>query len=185
MLQAPYTVSCLLVRNPDEMKLISSSSDLIMNEDFAFGQITPFIGSKSWLSLKLWFIFRNQGKFGLQKIMDERYALAQKMKTILDASPYFVVLNEVQAFSVCFLYIPKGCQNVDEINDINRKIHDKLLLTGKYFLHQFALHDDCGIIKKGEIFWPLRFFSGNPMNTSENLTEMLTNIQSIAEEILI
>ena len=59
VLAIPYCVSALLVKNPETFKLISSSSDLIMQEQYAWGQVTPFIGSKSWVSLKIWFLIKN------------------------------------------------------------------------------------------------------------------------------
>lgn len=51
-----------------------------MQENYAFGQITPFIGSKSWMSLKVWFTFQNLGKEGIAKIIERRYAMAQYLK---------------------------------------------------------------------------------------------------------
>ena len=62
VMNSPYTISALLVRDPAVMKTISSTSDLIMQEDFAFGQITPFLGSRPWMSLKLWFVMKNLGR---------------------------------------------------------------------------------------------------------------------------
>ena len=59
VLAVPYTISALLVKNPNTIKEIATTSDLIMKENYAFGQITPFIGSKSWMSLKVWFAFQN------------------------------------------------------------------------------------------------------------------------------
>ena len=45
VLMIPYTLSALLIKDPEKIKMISSTSDLIMQEPFAFGQVTPFIGS--------------------------------------------------------------------------------------------------------------------------------------------
>ena len=58
VMNSPYTVSALLVRDPQKIRTISTTSDLIMQEQFALGQITPFIGSKPWMSLKLWFAMK-------------------------------------------------------------------------------------------------------------------------------
>lgn len=46
VMNSPYTISSLLVKDPAKMRTISSTSDLIMQEQFAFGQITPFLGSR-------------------------------------------------------------------------------------------------------------------------------------------
>ncbi len=44
VLATPYVLSALLIKNPEKLKTITSLSDLIMQEKFAFGQITPFLG---------------------------------------------------------------------------------------------------------------------------------------------
>ena len=62
VMNIPYTVSALLLRDPRSIEMVSSTSDLIMQEQFAFGQITPFIGSKPWMSLKLWFAMKSLGR---------------------------------------------------------------------------------------------------------------------------
>lgn len=36
----PYTLSALLINDPEKIKMISSTSDLIMQEPYAFGQVT-------------------------------------------------------------------------------------------------------------------------------------------------
>ena len=61
VLMIPYTLSALLIKDPEKIKMLSSTSDLIMQEPYAFGQVTPFIGSKSWISLKAWFVLKNLG----------------------------------------------------------------------------------------------------------------------------
>lgn len=61
VLMCPYTVSALLLKNPEKFATILTSSDLITQEKFSFGKITPFIGSKNWNSLKLWFLIKNLG----------------------------------------------------------------------------------------------------------------------------
>ena len=87
------------------MKLVTSTSDLIMQEDFAYGQITPFIGSKSWVSLKLWFSIKSLGINGYAKIIEKRVNMANYLKKELDKTKDFVVLNDVNINSVVFMYI--------------------------------------------------------------------------------
>ena len=45
------------------------SSDLITKDPFDLGKITPFIGSKNWTSLKLWFLIKNFGRNKLGEII--------------------------------------------------------------------------------------------------------------------
>jgi hypothetical protein len=42
---------------------------------------------------------------------------------------------------------------------------------------------DAGIIKKGEIVYPLRFMSGNPNTTKEHLQAMLSYVRTIAQKV--
>lgn len=87
VLMLPYTLSVLLVKNEGDFKLVKTESDLIMNEPFAFGQITPFIGSKGAYSLKLWFLIKHLGKEGIGSIIEKRNKLAinfsEKLKKIM------------------------------------------------------------------------------------------------------
>lgn len=48
------------------------SSDLITKDPFDLGKITPFIGSKNWTSLKLWFLIKNFGRNKLGEIIDNK-----------------------------------------------------------------------------------------------------------------
>lgn len=186
MLELPYTVSCLLLREPQKMNLVKTTSDLIMNEELAFGQVTPFLGSKAWLSLKLWFVMKGLGKKGLENLIDKRFSMVQKLKSILESSTDFIILNEVQGFSICFVYIgEENIHNLDisKLNRINQLIHSKMLTEGKYHLHQFPLLDDCGIVKKGTLLYPLRFFSGNSALADEDLNLLITYVRKKALEI--
>ena len=72
----PYVTSTLLVKDHKKLKTITSKSDLIMQEQFAFGQITPFFGSRPWYSLKLWFVMKSLGKKGLAELIEKRHELA-------------------------------------------------------------------------------------------------------------
>ena len=161
--------------------------DLIMQEDFAWGQITPFIGSKSWVSLKIWFAIQNIGIENIGKIIEERCNMANEFAKMINETSDFVLLNDVNINSVVFMYVgdkEKSRElNIEELNILNSKIHSKLLDEGKYHLHKFTLPDDKGIIKKGEILSPLRYMSGNPNITVEVLTNLLNHIRKIAKNI--
>lgn len=187
VLTIPYCVSALLIKEPEKFKLVASSSDLIMQEDFAWGQITPFIGSKSWVSLKIWFTIQNIGIKNIGKIIEERCDMAKKFAEIINKTTDFILLNDVNINSVVFMYVgdKKKLNELDvkKLNNLNSKIHAKLLDDGKYHLHIFTLPDDKGVIKKGKILNPLRYMSGNPNITTEILTELLDYIRKIAKVI--
>lgn len=182
VLLTPYTVSALLVKNPDRMKLITSVSDLIMQEQFAFGQITPFLGSKSWNSLKLWFMMKNFGKKGLDELVTNRHKIAVYLSDILRANYDFLVMNDVDINSVTFLYTGGLKLKVEEINSINKKIHKKMIDEGEYHLHQFSIPDS-GIFEKGTLVYPLRFMCGNPNTTTKDVDDMVEYIRTLGKEM--
>lgn len=187
VLNLPYCISALLLKDPEKFNLITSTSDLIMQEDFAFGQITPFIGSKSWVSLKLWFAMKSMGIKGFGNLIEKRCEMANYLKNRILASDEFVVLNDVNINSVIFMYVgDKKCIsdiNIDDLNTLNMKIYAKLLQEGKYYLHKFEIPDDNGVISKGSLLIPLRYMSGNDNISKNDIDKMLEHIKEIAEVI--
>ena len=179
VLAVPYCISALLVKDPNKMKLITSTSDLIMQEDFAYGQITPFIGSKSWVSLKLWFSIKSLGVSGYAKIIEKRVEMANYLKEQLEKTSDFVVLNDVNINSVVFMYVGKNQYNIEELNNINLSIYNKILQDGRYYLHKFTIPDNKGIIKKNANLIPLRYMSGNDNITKNDIKKMIEYIRNI------
>lgn len=184
VLDLPYCLSALLVKNPEVFQKITSTSDLIMQEEFAFGQITPFIGSKSWVSLKLWFVLKNLGVKGLGKMIDHRLEMAQMLKEKVLNSKDFILLNDVDINSIVFMYAPAEIRhNAEKLNELSKKIHNRMSEEGEYHLHQFSLADNNGIIQKDAIIYPLRYMSGNPNTREKDLDDMLNYIQNLGEKI--
>lgn len=188
VLAVPYCISALLIKDPEKIKMVTSTSDLIMQEDYAWGQITPFIGSKSWISLKLWFSIQNLGIEKIGQIIEERCNMAYKFANFIKNTDDFVLLNDVNINSVVFMYVKDKNKiekyNIDYLNEINTKIHEKMLNEGVYHLHKFLLLDEKGIIKKNAPIYPLRYMSGNPNISEKNLIDVLEYIRKIAKEIV-
>lgn len=183
VLLTPYAVSIIAVKNPESFKKIISLSDLIMKEQFSFGQISPFLGSKAWNSLGLWFLIKNLGKKGIGKIIEKRHELAKYLEKKLILDKDFILMNKVDINSVIFLY--KGMiqiDNIDLLNEVNKKIHTIMLKQGIYHLHQFSIPDS-GYIKEGVIFYPLRFMSGNPNTTKKDVDSMIEYVRSLGNKI--
>ena len=157
-----------------------------MQEDFAFGQVTPFIGSKSWVSLKLWFMMKNLGIDKIGEIIEKRCEMAQYLSKKIIDSKEFVLLNDVNINSVVFMYVKdkENLQNMtlEEINDMNLNIHKLLSEEGLYHLHKFSIPDDNGIIEKDAIVYPLRYMSGNPNISEKTIDDMLEYIKELANK---
>lgn len=181
VLALPYCCSALLLKDGNNFSLISSNSDLIMNEKFAFGQITPFIGSKSWVSLKLWFVMKNLGIIGIGKMIDRRIEIANYFANKMREYKEFVILNEVDYNSVVFVYV-SNLKNTEEINKVNKKIYEYIKKEGKYYLHQFPLVDDIGYICKGQKYNVLRYMSGNYNLYEEDIDKFIFYLKNIAKE---
>jgi L-2,4-diaminobutyrate decarboxylase len=182
VLLTPYSISAFLIKDPENMKKVTSISDLIMQEQFAFGQITPFLGSKPWGSLKLWFMMKTFGKKGLDELITNRHKLAVYLSDTLKADKDFEVLNEVEINSVAFFYTGGQKIKVDELNRLNKGIHAHMLHEGEYHIHQFSIPDR-GVFEKGAIVHPLRFMSGNPNMTKSDVDSLVEYIRGIGEKV--
>lgn len=187
VLAIPYCMSALLIKDPEKFKLVTSTSDLIMQEDFAFGQITPFIGSKSWVSLKTWFMMQNLGIKNIGKLIERRCDMAQYLKKQILKSDHFILMNEVNINSVVFVYVDNKNElskmNINDINALNSQIYDYLLKEGKYYLHRFPIIDNMGAIKEDETIVVLRYMSGNDNISYKDINNMLTHIIEVATKI--
>lgn len=183
----PYCCSVMLVKDPKSFELIASKSDLIMNEDFALGQITPFIGSKSWVSLKLWFFMKNLGAKGISDLIEKRIDTANLFRQKLINSDDFVVLNETDINSVIFMYCGKYKNSIREntelVNDMNLRLYQKVKADGIYYVHQFSFHDDTGLLDSNTQINPLRYMSGNNNLSENDLDTFLNYLRNTAERM--
>ncbi|NYI05343.1 pyridoxal phosphate-dependent decarboxylase family protein [Allostreptomyces psammosilenae] len=180
VLDIPYAVAALLVRDPGVLRTITTHSDLIMREPFAFGQVTPFVGSRAWESLRVWGMMRAAGRSGLAALAESRLERTAAFTALVDAHARLLRLAEPDMTAVVFCYLPAGHDptrpDVDRIGEINRRIHADLLAGGRWYLHQFALPDDTGVVARGAVLWPLRFIGGNARTTHQHLTELVDEV---------
>lgn len=156
-----------------------------MKEDFAWGQITPFIGSKSWNSLKIWFLLKNLGIKRIGEIIEKRCDIAMALAHKIKSRDDFILINDVDINSVVFMYRGEGLElDVNRLNFLNKEIHHLMLNEGKYHLHSFALNDDNGVYEKNVVLTPLRYMSGNPTIQEIHLDELLNYIVKLGKEVI-
>lgn len=187
VLMIPYTLSALLIKNPEKIKLISSTSDLIMQEPFAFGQVTPFIGSKSWVSLKAWFVMKNIGIKGIGNIIERRCEMAKYLGKKIEESSDFILLNDININSVMFMYVGDKLNikySVEELNEISKKIKELIDNEKLYYLHQFSIPDNLGKLQKDTVIYPLRYMSGNDNIGENEIDKMLQYIRNLAKKVI-
>jgi L-2,4-diaminobutyrate decarboxylase len=186
VMAVPYSLSALLVRQPASLRAIASYSDLIMQEDFAFGQVTPFIGTKGWLSLKLWMLMRTHGRAGLAASAEHRVATARRFADLVDLHPRLLRLHDPDLLAVMFVYLPAGSDlaapDIERINAVNRWIHQRMLADGLWHLHQFSVPDDTGALRRGATMYPLRFMAANPHIEEHHLTGVLDYVMSLGHD---
>lgn len=183
VLAIPYGMSALLVQRPEVLRTVSSYSDLIMQEDFAFGQVTPFVGTKEWVSVRAWAMMRAHGRAGLAAMMDARLDRAEEFAALVDSSPRLLRLNEPDMAAVAFVYLPLGHDparpDVTELNRVNRAIHARMMTEGRWHLHQFTVPDDTGRVQAGALLAPLRFMSINPRITTTHMKDVLAYVEDL------
>lgn len=186
VMAVPYAVSALMTKVPENLRLIASYSDLIMQEDFAFGQVTPFIGTKPWASLKLWMMMRSHGRTGLARIVEHRLEITRRFVVALDQRPRLLRLHDPDLTAVAFLYLPTDVDldqpDIDRINRVNKEIHRRILDEGRWHLHQFSIPDP-GRIQAGAILYPLRFMGANPRIEQHHLDGVLDHVEALGAEI--
>ncbi len=189
----PYNLSAVLVKEPEKFKSIAGTSDLIMKEDHAFGQITPFIGSKAFWSLKLWFMWKTLGQKNIGRLIEYRHGLAEHLNDKLQQDDDFEVLNkEVNINSVVFMYLPTGYnkedfdteQKIQQLNALNAKVQDTLFCNGEYYVHTFSIPDLGNVMGTGQaMLQPMRYMCGNPVTKPEDIDNMVEAVRAIGKEL--
>ena len=178
-LMMPYGLSILLTKRIRDFMNIRSTSDLIMKEKYAFGQITPFIGSKNATSLKLWFTLKNLGVIKIGKIVEQRISMASYFKNKISNCQEFIVLNDTDINSVIFMLKPNGTSVSNKIlNKHNDLLFNKINSDGLYYLHHFPLKI------KNKKYSVLRFMSGNPYLDENDIDNLILYIRKINKEIM-
>lgn len=177
-LMIPYGISLLLTKKTNSFKKIRSCSDLIMKEDYAFGQITPFIGSKNATSLKVWFTIKNLGVKKIGEIVENRILISSYFREIISKHEEFIIFNNTDINSVIFMLSPtKKCYDIDLLNTYNDSIFDRINLDGIYYLHHFPLKI------KGKKYSVLRFMSGNPYLDKKDIDKLILYLRKINKKI--
>lgn len=72
-----------------------------------------------------------------------------------------------------FLIKPYKDANIEEANEFTKKVYKTLLKEGKYFLHHFPIDIPDNKFNYKDKFYPLRFMSGNPELTSQDLDNII------------
>lgn len=197
ILGVPYPCSLALFKRAKDLILVSKSYDTVIQKGtYDLGQITPFIGSKSFESLKLWFLLKSKGKLKIGKEVEKRFRLANYFKQILDKDGDFLTLNDVNINSVAFIYFPSKLRKllsnpknknktISFLDNLNRNIHDNLYQKGDVCIHTFKLVDagNRAQLKKYGKRQVLGVILGNPLITEKNLKSNFNIIKKESSKV--
>lgn len=196
ILNLPYSISVLLLKDQKNIELIRRPEDIITGEEHSFGQLTPFFGSRNFMSLKLYFLIKNLGLDGLEEVVERRCQMANVVSDeVAKISKLLQINQKIDLNSVIFMYFPREISSqlpsmnseenklaiISAMNDINVKIQEKLYSTGEIWLHTFMIPDLANALQLPNneskmILRPLRFMSGNPILKVEHITHMLSKV---------
>lgn len=197
VLFTPYAASYVLVREPEKMALIAGVSDIITKEPFSFGQITPFLGSRPFSSLKLWMLMKHLGVDAIGRLVEHRHGLALLAAQRIAESPRFVVMNDVTINNVTFMFVPEGTRRAwergdlddaafaERINHVNGELHRRCFEAGEFYVHTFKLPDLKGVLGVARHI-PLQFLRvsiGNPLTTPAVLADLVSYLERLAAQV--
>lgn len=92
-------------------------------------------------SLKLWFVMRYYGMSGLQKLLRFHIDLAMWLEKEIKNNRDFELVVPRSMNLICFRYVPKELENLEEVNAINEQLMHRLNAKGKLYLTHTKIHD--------------------------------------------
>ena len=181
-LYVPYEAGATLVREPGRL----SAAFRKFPEYLASDPESPFPGpawfaergvelSRSFKALKVWMGFKTHGRSGYARAIENDVALAHFLAAEVDRRPDFERLSETVLSIANFRYRPRGGALTDaELHRVNRKIVNRLVAAGSFFLAPTVL--------KGRT--ALRVCIVNFRTREEDLTALLDEAARIGAELL-
>ncbi|MCF8222703.1 MAG: aspartate aminotransferase family protein [Bacteroidales bacterium] len=132
LMNIPLTCSVLLVR--DETTLYRNFTDI--NTDYIYHDIEEVddLGKKSIQcgrrvdAVKLWFAWKYYGKEGYRDRIDNSMAMAAYAEQKVKDMPELELMVPRNSFTVCFRYVAK---NIDKLNEFNLELREELRKSGK------------------------------------------------------
>lgn len=170
MLGASALVTALLFKNQRHsyatfhQKAQYLWADADAPEWFNYGKRT-FECTKSMMSYKLYAVMQAYGTAAFGAMTEVTCDLARTFAADLAANEHFILAVQPESDIVCFRLTEKG-RSEKELNDLNRKIRQRILEEGEYYIVQTEL--------KGKVY--LRTTLLNPFTTREDLRKLTDKI---------
>ena len=195
VLYVSYPLSYVLVKDPEKFKAVAGVSDLITKEKYSFGQITPFLGSRSFNSLKLWFLIKNLGKKEIGKLIEERHEMVKYFASLVEKTPDFYLMNNVIINSAAYIYVPEELKEkliknkdldktIEILNELNLRIQKRMFKEGKFYVHTFKLNDFKNVLGAGtdRVYQMQRLMLGNPLTSKGDLEDLIIYSKKIGQD---
>ena len=97
-----------------------------------YGTLSPQ-SSRRARSLSVWATLRAYGRSGYRKLVEQHLELAQHLGNLIDASPDFERLADIDLNVVCFRYNPGGFSESD-LNKINHRLGEAIITDGRIYV---------------------------------------------------
>lgn len=173
---------------------IGVTTELILKTQWSLGQITPFIGSKSFDALKLWTTIKYFGQEGIERLIDAHLALTKRIQGLINANPDLILLNKTDINACIYMYMPRELQRqktrlatpeMDQLNDVNKAIKMEIMDDGKFFVHGFPLRRvPHPLLPEDHSVFVLRILNGNPLSTIESVWVALAEVLQIGKRLV-
>lgn len=147
----PYGTGCLLARDPEVLRKAHSIDaeylqDLERPADaLNFAEISPEL-SRDFRGLRLWFSLKLFGAEAFRAQLREKLELARWAYDELCATPGFECLDEPQLSIVAFRYRPKRELQPAELDELNRRLLERVLAGRRVFLSSTRI-DGCTALR--------------------------------------
>lgn len=141
---APLDVGCILIRDDraarraftlhSEYTAVSQDDPI---ESYAFFDHGPEL-SRRFRALKVWMILKTRGVERIARMIQQNITLRRYLDGRIKSEPRLESLGSDLSIS-CFRYLPPGCEDEKTINISNRRILDRLVAGGRFYLSPTTL----------------------------------------------
>lgn len=128
--------------------------------------LKSFECTKRMMSIQFYILLQMYGEELFNEFVGTLYDLGKTFATIIGRDQHFEYATEPDTNIVCFRYVDNKL-NLDQINEINKKIRQKLLEEGDFYIVQTKLNN--------QVY--LRTTIMNPMTTGEDFKALLLKLK--------
>ena len=140
----PYGTGCLLVREGAKLRAAHYAHGDYLQDMAPEGDIPNFTEysaelSRDFRGLRLWLPIKLHGMSAFREALDEKLDLAQHLYQALSETPGFEVPVKPDLTVVPFRYVPAWVSSDDEVDDVNRRLLDRINETRRVFMSSTLL----------------------------------------------